>query len=200
MPIEMAYELIPTIKNLGATTICLHGHGETTTYKGWEEFAALLIDEGFKLVMCSNLKKTFSAAEIDTLARFNSLTVSIDSLDPEIFASIRRGCKLQQVLQNIDSIQMAARTIQNKLQWSLDIVPTDRNIDGILDVIKLAHSIGFRSVILSNLDNAVSTQIGIDLKHPSEIPQARQVFEECKQFCDQNKMIIVFQGALSELL
>ena len=88
--------------------IAVNGHGETTCFDGWEDYCWRLLNAGHRLTVISNFAKTFSAKEIDVLARFGSITISIDSADPDILRLVRRKVNFQTIVANMVQIKMQA--------------------------------------------------------------------------------------------
>lgn len=85
------------------------GHGETTSFKGWERCCDVLLDRGLEMTLTTNLAKSFSHAEIETLSRFSKITVSVDTADRELFRTLRRGADLDRILETMSRIRAVAQ-------------------------------------------------------------------------------------------
>ena len=84
--------------------------GEPTIYKRWRELFSAFFDKypHIQSRMTTNLSREYAQDEIDLLVRYESLDVSCDTLDPLLYAKLRRGGKLSLVLDNIKRIQARA--------------------------------------------------------------------------------------------
>lgn len=88
--------------------IAINGHGETTYFDGWVDFCRPLLDAGHRLTIISNFAKTFSYDEIDALARFGSITISMDAANSNILRLVRRKVSLDTIVSNIVQVRMRA--------------------------------------------------------------------------------------------
>lgn len=90
------------------TNINLNGHGETTIVSGWETIVQPLLGSKAKCHIITNASKSYSDAEIDVFCRLKTITISCDTLDPDLHARLRRKSKLRDVLHTISRIRQAA--------------------------------------------------------------------------------------------
>jgi hypothetical protein len=95
--------------SMGVPRLSVFGHGETTSFKGWERCCDALLDRGLEMTLTTNLAKKFSNTEIETLSRFSKITVSVDTADRELFRTLRRGADLDRILETMDSIRAVAQ-------------------------------------------------------------------------------------------
>lgn len=79
------------------------GIGELTTYIGWESLCEALLASHpqLRLRIISNFGKKLSDPELATLARFDLIHVSCDTLDEQTYAWLRKGGRLPILLDNI---------------------------------------------------------------------------------------------------
>jgi len=85
--------------------VALTGGGETTFYPGWERYLETLLAAGTGITMTTNFTRKFSDAEWQALLKFSNLDVSLDCLDPDVTARIRKGANLGQIVFNIASLK-----------------------------------------------------------------------------------------------
>ncbi len=164
-------DIIKELKQLRCQNVILHGHGETTFVKDWHKIANYLIEENFKLSICTNLIKEYSNDEYTTLSKFGSITVSIDSANEAIFKELRGG-NLKQLLYNLCRIQAKNANIH----WIWSSVVCDKSIDGLFDLIKAGHFLGIKTFCFCNLTKEVHLeQLGIKLRHLSELPKIEMI-------------------------
>lgn len=206
---DMSDECIRKIMDFVRTNdihyICLHGHGEMTIVPDWHILANEFLDAGAKLTTCTNLTKVLSIAEIQTLAKFASITVSLDTIDIELFRTLRRGGDIRNILYNIAVIQTAANQINHKIYWIWNVVVSNKNINELLNICKLAVTFNVKTITFCNLVK-LSPQIPCSegLLHPKEMPP-RDIYEainqvkKCRDFCDSNNIQLTCNSVLESL-
>ncbi len=96
--------------SMGVLRLSAFGHGETTSFKGWEHCCDVLLDRGLEMTLTTNLAKHFSDTEIETLSRFSKITVSVDTADRELFRILRRGADLDRILETMGRIRDVAQS------------------------------------------------------------------------------------------
>lgn len=101
-------EIVDFLVAAGRPQVSVFGHGETTCRKDWHRYCDTLLQHGLRLTITTNLAKNFSEAEIETLSRFALITISVDTVDPMLFAALRKGAKLGRILNNMKRIRECA--------------------------------------------------------------------------------------------
>ena len=83
---------------------CVEGEG--TLYKGWYEVFSEFHRKypHVKLWMTTNLSRRYTEKEIELMARYSKLDVSCDTLDPALYAKLRRNGRLELVLENLERV------------------------------------------------------------------------------------------------
>ena len=102
---DLVPPLIEKLISRGVKTVALNGHGETTMLKNWVELCKPLIGKIDNIQIISNFSKLFKEHELECLANFSRLYISIDTSDPKLLAEIRRQVDLGIILQNIYNIR-----------------------------------------------------------------------------------------------
>lgn len=127
--------------------IAMNGHGETTFYPDWELICAQLLDNGHPLTVISNFAKEFSDGEIDVLARFKSITISMDAASNEVLKTVRRKVTLGSIVSNITRIRIRALALGNPPP-EFDILSGifDKNVDCIEDLARFAVTLQFTGI------------------------------------------------------
>lgn len=81
-----------------------------------------------------------------------TLHVSIDAADPEAYAYIRTGSRLDRVLRNLERLVDAKRTLDAQdPEIILVAVAMRRNLDQLPDLVRLAHRYGVPEVAVQHL-------------------------------------------------
>lgn len=111
MPPEDLLGLVRALRQRGLESLNLWWDGEFTLYPGWPEIVRTLKQEAadLELWLTSNFSRPFNEAELQALSRFSRIDISCDTLDPELYAWIRRGGRLGVLLDNIERLQATCR-------------------------------------------------------------------------------------------
>ncbi len=73
------------------TEIHVSGHGETTFHPRWREVCRRVLELGHQPLIITNLARDLADDEIDLLAQFRTIQVSLDSDDEAMMRRIRRA-------------------------------------------------------------------------------------------------------------
>jgi len=80
------------------------------------------------------------------------LRISIDSADPQTFAKLREGAKLEEVAAGVRRLVEAKRRTESQTpKLILSVVASRDNQEELKDIIELAHSLGVPAVRIRNL-------------------------------------------------
>ena len=185
---DSVMKILGEFKNLNTSLIHLHGHGETTIIDGWTEYADTLLEANIEVSLCSNLSKHFSDKEIDILSRLTGLTVSLDTLDPDLFKKLRRGGDIKHVLHNMIRIMTVAHKYSRPLRISWSIVVCDLSVWGLLDLTHCGIMLGVTGFTFSNLGVNETPKNATEVNHVAEMPiedcrKAVNIFEKIKALC-----------------
>ena len=101
------------LKTRNPGMVFINGHGETTIVKNWENIALKLAAE-FPVGITSNLSRTFSDTEARAIAQFKMLTVSLDTVDNQLAAQLRRGLNLAILKDNLKKIRKTTKELNIK--------------------------------------------------------------------------------------
>jgi len=183
----------------------MHGHGETTIIKGWEKQAQEFMEAGVGVGLCTNLAKKFSPEEMEVLSKIKHLTVSLDSVDIELFRKLRRGGDIRHVIYNLTKIQLLARKRGETLSISWSIVCCDKSIWGLVDLVEYGISLGVLGFTFCNLGASDVPEGATETKHVSELSvedcmRAIVVFEKITILCNKNKCILDIKMGIIDTL
>lgn len=183
--------LIEGLRRRGAEVVTVSGHGETTILEGWQSSCRKLIDAGFRLHIITNFGRAIGDDEAETLARFHSIDVSVDSDDPETFRRLRRGGDLRTVLYDMAKVRAAARYLRLPGPlWKWNSVVNDVSIGGLDRVVRFGLSEGVTSFYFKNLVEYEEPPHGDPVRHvarltPDEMKAARQMLLDCRRLADE---------------
>ncbi|MDL2216665.1 radical SAM protein, partial [Desulfovibrio sp. OttesenSCG-928-M14] len=112
-PAQYAAKTLDFFVSTGIRRVRTCVEGEATLYSRWYEVFSSFKDAhpDIALYMTTNLARRYTDSEIDLLARYQALDVSCDTLDPVLFAKLRRGGKLALLLDNINMVQARAKEL-----------------------------------------------------------------------------------------
>lgn len=136
----------------GRITIVLNGHGETTFHPRWVEYFDRLARFGHRMALVSNFAKRYDNAELDALARFDLIEVSLDSANEDLMRRIRRHVSVSTITRNIEAVRTQAARLgirEPKISFSTGIYhPVVWELEEFAD---FAAALKARSVTFWNL-------------------------------------------------
>ena len=164
-------ELIAAARQRKCKVLNLHGHGETTMLPNWVEHAQKAVDTGIGVTICSNFGHEHTKEETEVLARFKGITISLDTVDPDLFKRLRRGAKLETLLNNMGKLRFESSRISHYPTLTWCCVLSDQNWRGMMDFVKCGLSLGVRTFCICNLHLLSTPKGGTELKHVSSLPK-----------------------------
>lgn len=178
MPAEVIDEVVAFLLAERPRLVSMNGHGETTLLEGWHRHCTPLIAAGLPLHIITNLARNLTPEDVDTLARFHSLEVSLDTADAELLKETRRKADLRTILYNILQIRAAAirnviAGVQRKLPtYSLSVVVHDKNIFHLEELICLGQAVGVRNYIFCNMTKYPDVEGAVNVQPLAQLPEA----------------------------
>ena len=102
--------IVPLLANEPGAMVHVNGHGETTFHPKWVAWCRRIVEAGHRPYIITNLAKQYTDVELDMLAEFRVIQVSLDSDDGEMMKRIRKAVQVEKVFETIQRIrEMAAR-------------------------------------------------------------------------------------------
>lgn len=148
-------ELLSFLKTLPpdiTTRVHINGHGETTYHPEWEKAAYAVLESGRRPYIITNLAKNYTQEEIDLLARFACIQISLDSADEALMKKIRKPVRVAKILENLHAVRNSAVAQGVEVpQIALSIGVYDPSIWKLTDLIDLAHELKIREMTFWNL-------------------------------------------------
>lgn len=125
---------------------------ETTMYPGWEQAVQAILAAGSRVLLISNFSKLLSDSELETIARCDSLQVSLDTLDIKQNRHLRKGADIRTILYNLQRVR--AKTILQgqpppHLTWIC--VPTEGNLPDLMDYVACAKACGVNILVFQHI-------------------------------------------------
>ena len=179
--------IITDIVSLGVVNAVVNGHGETTILPGWHRHIRKLAEAGIAVSAISNLSKHYSAEELDTLAKFAVLVISIDTIDIELFKQLRRGGDLRRIIYNISAVRSHALSLGlNPPVFRWASVVCDRTVFDLPSVVSYGLALGIKDFAFQNLVKMASVKNAIELMPiasmpPEELARIPAIFEQIEQ-------------------
>lgn len=131
--------------------VVMNGHGESTIVKDWEALAMRFADAGFRLHITTNLAKRLTFAEIDALSRFELILLSLDTVDGELLAELRRGARLEVILDNLRAIRELASQRRRTPELAVSCVVSDQSASHLGDLVDVLLDRGIRTFRFGDL-------------------------------------------------
>jgi radical SAM protein with 4Fe4S-binding SPASM domain len=186
---QMAPEIIDHIKQLFAQdrpkTINLCGNGETTMLENWTAICEPFLSLTDHPSIISNLAKVLNWEEVSFLAKFGTLSTSIDTADAELLREIRKPAQLCNIVLNLGLVKAAA-FIQGKKPPVINIncTVTTKNYRELTKLVALVSALGINHIQFSNVfetPNAIAQGVrSIATLAPLELAEARNELEKAK--------------------
>jgi Radical SAM superfamily len=129
----------------------ISGHGETTIIPGWEKLCEAFERRGIAVCITSNFSNIFSDAEIDALARMTHITISIDTVDRELLARMRRRVDLRTILYNMSRVRLRAKQLDRKPAFNWQCTLSDEVTAGLQNWLDMGILNGVTHFTLGNL-------------------------------------------------
>lgn len=159
--------------------INLNGHGETTIIRDWDAYADRLADAGFKLSITTNLAKRIRPEEVATLSRFKRILVSIDTVDGDLLARLRRGSNLDRILENIKLVLDFAAQRGRDPEIAVSCTVGDMTAAGVADLAETLLRHGVRVFRFGDLSEYGAIEGVLRMRHVSHLPaEARPAVRE----------------------
>ncbi len=194
--------LLPTLRRL-RPAVELSGHGESLVHKRFFDAFSEVVAAGCSVSFITNAMLLAPALVERMLAcpgpgRWSSVAVSIDAAEPETFERLRRGARLETILENLEALRDRRRTLglDHPAVTFNTVVMRDnaRQLDGI---VRLAARVGAASVTLVEL---------LEYEHfaghgPREVPEeVRAGVADARREAARSGVQLVVMPGLAELL
>jgi MoaA/NifB/PqqE/SkfB family radical SAM enzyme len=127
--------------------VILNGHGETTILPNWVQVASRFHELDMPTAFTTNLSKELSHDELECLARFSAVTVSVDTADRDLLRSIRRSVDINRIIGNIVKIRAAAALHGHRPpEINLSVGIYDRNVPTIRELASVAVALKIATI------------------------------------------------------
>ena len=152
---RMAPEVIDHVRLLFARdrpqSINLCGNGETTMLEDWTTICEPFLSFD-NVGIISNLAKVLSWEEATFLARFGTISTSIDTADAELLREIRKPVELRNIVYNINLVRTAA-VVQGYPPPLIEVncTVTTKSCQDPTRLVALASTIGIRRITFSSV-------------------------------------------------
>lgn len=193
-------ELIAQVERLGPHQIQLSGHGETTVLRKWTVLASSAIERGLPLSITTNLAKRLTEVEARLLSEFTHITVSCDTPDPETYAQLRRGGRLERIEENLEKLRRAnARHPDRRPYLAINAVLSATTLGQLVDHVEWVAAHGAASLSLTHL---VRHEALDDLApdHAKSVPDAAATVEAAARRAKELGLDFNVMGGLAEAL
>ena len=201
-----AEKILDYMASKGIFRISTCVEGEATLYKQWCEIFTTFHKKYpyIEMFMTTNLNREFSNDDIELLTNYTQLDISIDSLNPELYADIRRHGKLELLLKNIDKIdrRIKERGIKGPTIL-LHMVVSDKTWTEIESIAEFAFSRGYgiqlgnyeeRENSVAYRDKILQPISAISIEDQNKVAE---IIERVKNKANELGIYIVIQGDIA---
>jgi hypothetical protein len=138
---ERLLQLTSLLVENGLKVLAIGNVGELTIYPSWRDLCTTLFDNypNLYVTLVSNFGRKFSDADLDVLVRFHRIAISCDTIDPELYSWLRRGGRIDVLLNNISRLKSRmCNTTGHKPSLVLNVTESNVIIDKLVDLAKYA--------------------------------------------------------------
>ncbi|MEO5369814.1 MAG: radical SAM protein [Magnetococcus sp. DMHC-1] len=172
LPEEYILATIQLLRMRGLSQIYPNRIGETTMRKGWEHICRKTLDTGIAHIIVTNLARLLTDDEVEVLARFATIQVSVDTADQKLFSKIRRGANLPTVLENMERIQNSARQIGVRgPEFWFSMVVSDKTVHGLEETVRLGIRNGVTGFYFSGMYKQKDITGAFNVYHVKTLPK-----------------------------
>ncbi len=203
IPYEYASDILDMMASKGIQRISTCVEGEATLYKEWQSIFTDFHRKypQIEMYMTTNLNRRYSDEDLELLVSYTKLDVSMDSLKPELYSYLRRGGKLELLLENLDKIDAKAKEMGVEgPEILLHIVVSDKTWTEIKDIAEFAFSRGY-GIQLGNYEerrNTIACQKHIlkpiNQMDEEEQNEVRDIIEWVRREAAEKNCSCVIQG------
>ena len=158
-PSQYAADVLEFFAAQGIVQLRTCVEGEPTIYSKWHEVFSRFHARHphIKLRMTTNLSRPYTDEEIEFLTQYSELDISCDTLDPVLYAKLRRGGRLELVLENIRRVCEKADALKVRGPFiTLHAVVSDATWSGLEDLTDYALANGYL-VLFGNYEERFNT-------------------------------------------
>lgn len=157
LDLDVFPSLLAEFKSLGVKKVQISGGGETTIVKNWDDYLFQFIDNGIEVSIITNLAKPLTDRAVRALSLCVEINTSCDTVDPTLYAAIRKGGDFTVFLHNIARIRALCLSENRRIPYLIwNSVANDKTI-GLTDQwVAMGIAVGidhFQISELSKLDD-----------------------------------------------
>ena len=193
-PKTMDVDLLNNIAQLGSVSFDFGSISEPFVHSHFLEITQHIKSRGSRVSISTNatLMTDEIAKELVKL-KIDSIQVSIDSNQPEIFNRIRKGANFSEVIANIRNLQERKKLNNSKIpNISSCFVAMKSNYELLLDTIKLAAELGIKRMAVNNVEPYTEQMVEESLlQHKELYPKIEAIFDSARELSRNLKMNLV---------
>ncbi len=139
---QMVAHVMEYFRHTKPPYINLTGGGDLIMAPGWAGQCTRMLDSGIPLRATVNLGKVLTPEEAEVFARFQMLTISIDTVDQQALKQYRKAVDIRTITYNIMQIKTASRRLRiTEPEWIISAVYYAEITAGLADVAAYAASL-----------------------------------------------------------
>ncbi len=190
---SLVEKLLEDLASVGVKRVVFTGFGEPLVYPYIDQVLERAKSLGFEVVL--NTNGTLLDRYIEAIAEFvDTLVVSIEAGEEDLYKEIRRGATLSKVLENLELLNK----FRSVTKWSPIIefwyTIGKYNLDSLLKVIDLAQRMGVYRLNVSNYIPIASNNENCCLCDPSCIEKLRSLAMEVSKLVMEKPPLVHFSS------
>ena len=205
MPADLLDKNLALAQAIHPHSMAMVGIGELTFRKDWRAICERFFETDTSFTLNSNFGRKYSDDELDSLLRFNIITISIESADAVIQKELRKAVDLEKIIDNIKSLQQRAVTRGVPLpHLNVNCTVSDRNAYGIYDLAQLCADLKMHQFNLSSfyeMDGLEGHGIhSIDHLSPNQLSIVAQEMKKAQELLSKTSTQLDIQPRLRQLV
>lgn len=167
--------------------------GEVFLYKNFKElFLKAMENEYLKQIIITNgLLINEQWANLITKASHLDLTISIDSIEKNIYEKLRFGAKFEQLLKNLECIKERRTMNNSNITVTMRTTISDENIYTLDKIVDFAIKYNINVLIWSPLMMEGNEQYSLKNKNNDELINIKEIYNNAFDKAQKNKIKII---------
>jgi radical SAM protein with 4Fe4S-binding SPASM domain len=152
LPAHWILSALATLRRRGLCEVTASNYGDKTVRQGWSALSASQSLAPPDFVIIDDLTVPMNGDELIGLTHMDSIHVSLETVDPELYAELHSGRNLDTVLHNMDRARALAQAQKIPVpEFVFDIEVTSRTVNELERIVRVGVEHGVRDFTFHGL-------------------------------------------------
>lgn len=191
------FELVADALFDTALMVDLRGWGESTINRAFPPAVDRVVESGAAVRLVTNGQVNLPDVWHRIMASGGCVAVSCDAGEESLFAELRAGGTLKRLRQTARAL-VQARDAEAALPdaVSFQVVVSGANVEHLTDIVRLAHDLDVRKIVLGPIQTEVSDPL--HLRH--HVEACKEALDECRELASATGVTFQLGSALDSTL